>query len=97
MQTKNIISNEKNAQVNAFIKDWNEGDEEGIDVSGLAHVLEPNIYTDFILKSKLLQLFPSTEKVNVSMRDESKKHEAISLKAPIALEECEGKKEQKEL
>ena len=69
MKTKTLVSDEKNAQADAFVKDWNDGDEEGLD-----HALRPSFYTDFILESKLLQLFPNTGKVNAALFDDSKKH-----------------------
>ena len=55
-----MVSNEKIAQSDAFAKDWNDADEKGIDVGGHTLALKPSFYTDFILKTKLIQLLPST-------------------------------------
>ena len=73
MKIKTLISNEKNTQSDDFLKDWNESDEDGIDFDSLAYTLKPSLYTDFILETKLLQLLPCTEKVNVALHDDLNK------------------------
>ena len=94
MKSKTLVSNKKNAQAYAFVKDWNDGDEEGFNFGGLDHDLEPRINTDFILETKLLQLFPSTGKINVALHADSNKQEGISL---LAKKEVESKKEETKL
>ena len=48
-----MVSNEKIAQSDAFAKDWNDADEKGIDVDGLAHAFIPSLYTDVSLRDDL--------------------------------------------
>ena len=81
MKIKTLVSNEKDAQADAFVKDCNDGNEEGIDFDGLAHAIKPSLFTDFILETKLLQLFPSANKVDVALRDDLNIHEVISVGA----------------
>ena len=86
MKAKNLVSNWKNVQADDNVEDQNDGDKESIDVGGPAHDLEPSLFTDFILEAKLLKLFPTTDKVNETMRSDLNKHQGVSSKGPKTLE-----------